>query len=273
MAELDDETLAGLKERTRALWNEGDYDFVGRMLEPVGQVLVDACAVSAGQEMLDVAAGDGNVSLAAAREGAGVVATDLSSAQVARGRTRTEAEGYDIEWLEADAEELPFEDGRFDAALSAFGAIFAPRPRRVAEEMFRVVKPGGTVGLTAWLPEGFSGKLLHAACSFVPPTPGVEPSAEWGKEERVRERFDGLAGSITFQRQNVLMGGDSYDDLWERMSTAAGGLGALRRHAPAETVEQVRQTIEGIAREFAREENGRIVLDNEYLVIVARKPG
>jgi ubiquinone/menaquinone biosynthesis C-methylase UbiE len=273
VAELDDDTLAGLKDRTRTVWNEGEYDFIGRMLEPVGQVLVDACAVSAGQEMLDVAAGDGNVTLAAAGEGASVVATDIAAAQVARGRARTEAEGYDVEWLEADAEELPFEDGRFDAALSAFGAIFAPRPRRVAEEMFRVVKPGGTVGLTAWVPEGFSGKLLQAACSFAPPTPGVEPSAEWGKEERVRERFDGLAGSIAFQRENVSMRADSYESLWERLSTAAGGLGALRRNGPPDLLEQVRQTIEGIAREFARDEDGGLVLENAYLVIVARKPG
>jgi ubiquinone/menaquinone biosynthesis C-methylase UbiE len=273
MAELDAETLAGMKDRTRAVWNQGTYDFIGRMLEPAAQHLVDACAVSAGQEMLDVAAGDGNVTMVAAREGASVVATDIAAAQVERGRARTEAEGYDVEWLEADAEDLPFEDNRFDAALSCFGAIFAPRPRHTMEEMFRVVKPGGTVGITAWVPEGYSGRLLHMACSFVPSPEGVEPSAEWGKEERIRERLEGLASSIRIEPGRVVMRADSFDHAWEQLSHAAGGLGALRRNAAPEVVAQVREALESLGREFNQSDDGSVAVDNDYVAIVARKPG
>src|ERR671914_27545 len=147
-----------LKERTRSIWDKGDYSHLSKRLEPASPTLSDACAVSAGQEVLDVAAGDGNFALACAREGASVVASDLAPGMVERGRARSEAEGYDIEWVEADVEDLPFEDGRFDCVGSTFGAMMAPRPRRAAEEMFRVVRPGGTVGMTAWTPHGFSAE-------------------------------------------------------------------------------------------------------------------
>ena len=268
-----DDAIRALKERQRASWNEGEYDWIGRALEPAAQHLVDLCAVSAGQEMLDVAAGDGNVALAAAREGASVVATDFSAAQVARGRTRTEAEGFDVEWLEADAEDLPFEDGRFDAVLSSFGAIFTPRPRHLAEELFRVVRPGGTVGLTAWNTGGFSGKLLLAATQLNPPPEGVEPSAEWAKEERIRERFDGLAGSIQIHPGKVLMHAESFEDAWSKMADSAGGLAAARRTLPPEQLEQMRKGIEALAREHQVEDEAGLAIENEYIAIVARKPG
>ena len=144
---MDDADLDGLKERAREVWGLGDYHQVAQLTLPAARALVDACAISAGQEVLDVAAGDGNLALLAAEEGASVVASDISPGQVERGRARTAAEGVDVEWVEADVEELPFEDGRFDCCASVFGAMFAPRPEVAAAEMFRVVRPGGTVGL------------------------------------------------------------------------------------------------------------------------------
>ena len=143
-----------IKQRQAMVWGQGDYSVLSEQLRPQPSSCVTPCAVSAGQEVLDVAAGDGNFALACAQEGASVVASDISPGMVERGRARAAAEGYDIEWLEADAEELPFEDERFDCVGSVFGAMIAPRPERVAAELFRVVRPGGTVGMTAWRADG-----------------------------------------------------------------------------------------------------------------------
>src|SRR5919205_848017 len=159
-----------IKERNRWMWGLGDYTELSEALRPAAEALADACAVSAGQEVLDVAAGDGNFAIACAREGASVMASDLSPGMVERGRARSRAEGYDIEWVVADVEALPFEDGRFDCVGSVFGAMIAPRPRVVAEELFRVVRPGGTVGMTAWTPTGFSAELFRLGRSYAPPT-------------------------------------------------------------------------------------------------------
>src|SRR3954467_4874133 len=179
------------------MWGLGDYAELSEALRPAAEALADACAVSAGQEVLDVAAGDGNFAIACAREGASVVASDLSPGMLERGRARSEREGFDIEWVEADVEDLPFEDERFDCVGSVFGAMIAPRPRVAAEEMFRVVRPGGTVGMTAWLPKGASYEMFQVGRRYGqrgdPDMPALE---EWSREETVRERFDGLAGGI-----------------------------------------------------------------------------
>src|SRR3954452_14970686 len=139
-----------MKQRSAEAWGLGDYARIAELILPVSRSLVDACAISAGQEVLDVAAGNGNLAVLAAEEGADVVASDLSPGQIELGPPRTEAEGVDVEWVEADAEDLPFDDDRFDCAASVFGMMFAPRPEAAAREMFRVVKPGGTVGIAAW---------------------------------------------------------------------------------------------------------------------------
>src|SRR3954454_10442699 len=181
------------------MWGLGDYADLSEALRPPAAALAAACAVSAGQEVLDVAAGDGNFAIACAREGAKVVASDLSPGMVERGRSRSQAEGYAIEWVEADAEDLPFDDGRFDCVGSVFGAMIAPRPRRVAEEMFRVTRPGGTVAMTAWTPQSKLVELFSVGRRYVPTPPDMPSLEEWGKEDAVRERFDGLAGRIELE--------------------------------------------------------------------------
>src|SRR3954468_16841067 len=143
---MDEAAVSHMKERAAEAWGLGDYAKVAELILPVSRALVDACAISAGQEVLDVAAGNGNLTVLAGEEGASVVASDFAPGQVELGRARTEAEGLDVEWVVAAAEELPFEDARFDCVASVFGAMFAPRPDRVASELFRVVKAGGTVG-------------------------------------------------------------------------------------------------------------------------------
>src|SRR5687767_10121160 len=201
-----------IKERQREIWGLGDYSWMSRVLRPAAVALCDACAVSAGQEVLDVAAGDGNFAIACAREGASVVASDLSPGMVDRGRARTDGEGYDIEWVEADAENLPFEDGRFDCVGSVFGAMIAPRPRVVAEQLFRVVRPGGTVGMTAWTKEGFTADLFALGRSYAPPSDSPL-SDEWSVEENVRERFDGLAARFEIQIRELNWEAESPSEL------------------------------------------------------------
>ena len=215
--------LGKIKEQARAGWSMGEYTLLSELLRPAAVRLADACAVSAGQEVLDVAAGDGNFAVACADEGASVVASDLAPGMVEKGRARTQAAGYDIEWVEADVEDLPFEDRRFDCVGSVFGAMIAPRPRMAAEEMFRVVRPGNTVGMTAWLPEGPTYDMFQVTRSYAPPAADDLPRLEeWSQEEVVRERFDGLANSIDFERATLPWSADSPEDF----------VAGMERHAP-----------------------------------------
>jgi ubiquinone/menaquinone biosynthesis C-methylase UbiE len=259
-----------IKERNRAIWGLGDYSALSEALRPAAEALADACAVSAGQEVLDVAAGDGNFAVACAREGARVVASDLSPGMVERGRARTEAEGYDIEWVEADAEDLPFEDGRFDCVGSVFGAMIAPRPRVVAEELFRVVRPGGTVGMTAWTKEGFSADLFALGRSYAPPSD--QPlSDEWSVEENVRERFDGLAARFEVERRTLPWTGESPEAIVGAMAGSSPDAVALRKTLSAERFEDYQARLIELFRK--RGGDGPVAIDVEYAVIVARKRG
>src|SRR3954463_12637066 len=202
------------------MWGLGDYAELSEALRPAAEALADACAVSAGQEVLDVAAGDGNFALACAREGARVVASDISPGMVERGRARSQSEGYDVEWVEADVEDLPFEDGRFDCVGSVFGAMIAPRPRLVAEELFRVVRPGGTVGMTAWTSNGFSADLFRLGRSYAPPSDSPLPD-EGSVEANVRERFDGLAARFDLEVRRLPWRFDSPEEMVSALGTSA----------------------------------------------------
>src|SRR3954451_1234417 len=154
----------------------GDYEPIAELLLPAARDLIDACATSAGQEVLDVGAGTGNLAVLAAEEGASVVACDLTPEMVEKGRARSEADDVDIEWLVADAEDLPFEDERFDCAASVMGAIFAPQPEVMIKELFRVVRPGNTVGLTAWGDYGLQAEMFGVFDAYRPPSDVPNPS-------------------------------------------------------------------------------------------------
>src|SRR4051794_195928 len=220
------------------MWGLGDYADLSEALRPAARALADACAVSAGQEVLDVAAGDGNFAIECAREGASVVASDLSPGMVERGRARSQREGFDIEWVEADVEDLPFEDERFDCVGSVFGAMIAPRPRVVAEELFRVVRPGGTVGMTAWTPNGFSADLFRLGRSYAPPSD--QPLAdEWSVEENVRERFDGLAARFELETRKLAWHSDSPEELVAMLGTSAPPWVAAKANLPRERWEEM----------------------------------
>jgi SAM-dependent methyltransferase len=263
--------LAAIKERQRQIWGYGDYSGLSRMLEPAAVALCDACAVSAGQEVLDVAAGDGNFALACAREGASVVASDISPGMVERGRRRSAAEGYEIEWVEADVEELPFDDGRFDCVGSVFGAMIAPRPQVAARELFRVVRRGGTVGMTAWQPGSFMSELLAIGRRYAPPQPGMPVSDEWAVEETVRERFEGLAARIDVQRRSLVWEGESPEALVTEMAASTPPMAAAKEALPPERYDAlVGEQVELVRRWGG---DGQLRIETDYLVTVARKRG
>jgi SAM-dependent methyltransferase len=228
--------------------------------------------VSAGQEVLDVAAGTGNFALLAAAEGASVVASDLTPHLIERGKQRTAEEGVDIEWAEADAENLPYEDERFDCTASVFGAMFAPRPRRAAEEMFRVTRPGNTVGMANWTPEGFNGRIFAMMAEYVPRADGVPAPIEWGSEETVRDRFDGLAGTLEFSRRHVPLEFDSVDGLIAFFENAGPQVAAKQALGP-EIYDETRRRFREIADEFNQADDGTLRIESEYLLVVARKRG
>lgn len=255
------------------MWGQGEYSRLSEILRPAAQALCDACAVSAGQEVLDVAAGDGNFALACAYEGASVVASDFSPGMVERGRARSAAEGYDIEWVEADAEDLPFEDGRFECVGSVFGAMIAPRPRVAAEQLFRVARPGNTVGMTAWTPESKATEMFRIGRSYAPPPPPGTPDIdEWGVEDTVRERFDGLANTIEFERRTLEWAAESPEGFVAQMETSAPPQVAAKANLPPETYAEMRAKTLGLLRDWA---GGEVpfAIDAEYLLIVARRRG
>jgi SAM-dependent methyltransferase len=180
-----------LKARHRAMWASGDYpSMVETFLTPLGPRLVEACGIGPGMRVLDVGAGTGNASIPAAERGAAVTASDLTPELLEAGRRRAEAKGLELEWVEGDAENLPFEDGSFEVVMSAIGAMFAPHHQEVADELVRVCRPGGTIGLLSWTPEGMIGALFRTMGPFAPPPPpGAQPPPLWGGEEHLRGLF------------------------------------------------------------------------------------
>jgi SAM-dependent methyltransferase len=193
--------LATVKTRQQAVWASGDYAVIGTTLQLVGELLAEACDLQWGETVLDVAAGNGNATLAAARRGAAVTSTDYVAALLDRGAQRAAAEGFDITFQAADAEALPFETGRFDAVLSTFGVMFTPDHAKSASEMIRVCRPGGRIGLANWTPEGFIGQLFKTMGRHLPPPAGVKPPSLWGTETHLQALFGEQAASIRTTRR------------------------------------------------------------------------
>jgi ubiquinone/menaquinone biosynthesis C-methylase UbiE len=191
--------LSAIKARQQAMWASGDFAVVGTTLQMVGEHVCEAVDLRSTERVLDVAAGNGNATLAAARRFASVVSTDYVPSLLARGSRRAEAEGLPVRFQTADAEALPFDDASFDVVLSTFGVMFAPDHEAAAREMARVCRPGGRIGLAAWTPDGFIGGLLGVVGRHVPPPPGVRPSSLWGTETHVQTLFGDAAQRITHQ--------------------------------------------------------------------------
>jgi SAM-dependent methyltransferase len=263
--------LAALKDRSRQSWDGADYAPLGERLMPAARELVDACAVSAGQEILDVAAGTGNAAALAAAEGARVVASDFAPKQVERGRARTSAEGLEVEWVVADAEELPFDDASFDCVLSVFGAQFPPRADRVAAELFRAVRPGGTVGMANWPNRGFQSELFQVLDRYAPNRPeGLPNPRDWGHEEVVRTRFDGLAGTISVEARMLPWEFESFADMAALFRDhGPRGLDEL----PDDKLGALVVDAQAVVERWNQADGGAVRIDAEYTLVVARKRG
>jgi SAM-dependent methyltransferase len=260
-----------VKTKQRAAWSSGDYAIVGTTLQIVGESLAEAMDLRSGQSVLDVAAGNGNVSLAAARRWCEVVSTDYVGALLSRGRERAAAERLNIEFREADVEALPFADGTFDAVVSTFGCMFAPDPRRTAAEMLRVCKPGGRIGMANWTPSGFIGQLFKTIGRHVPPPAGVESPALWGTRERLEmlfgpqaARLDIEARQFNFRYLSPQHWLDIFKTYYGPVHKGFGALEEARRPALA-------QELLALIAQFNRAHDGTMVAPGEYLEIVITK--
>ena len=264
--------LAALKLRQQATWSSGDYAVVGTTLQIVGEQLCEALDLRAGQKVLDVAAGNGNASLAAARRWCDVVATDYVPALLGRARERAAAERLQIEFREADAEALPFEDASFDAVMSTFGVMFTPNQDKAASELMRVCRPGGKVGLANWTPEGFIGQIFKTIGTHLPPPAGVRSPALWGTRARIQELFGDRASSISIESRNFIFRYRSPEHWLQVFKTYYGPLlkafGALEPSAQAALAADIVAQIE----RFNRSGDAGMVVPGEYLeIVITRK--
>jgi len=263
--------FATIKTRQRAAWSAGDYAVVGTTLQIVGEALCEAMDLRSTQRVLDVAAGNGNVSLAAARRWCEVVSTDYVGALLTRGRERAAAERLDIEFREADVEELPFADGSFDAVVSTFGCMFAPNPARTASEMLRVCKSGGKVGMANWTPDGFIGQLFKTIGRHVPPPAGVESPALWGTRQRIQDLFGAQAAKVevearhfAFRYRSPAHWLDIFKNYYGPVLKAFAALDASKQPALADD-------LLALIAKFNRAKDGSMVAASEYLEVVITK--
>ncbi len=260
--------LAAIKARQQGAWSSGDYAVVGTTLQIVGEELCEALDLRAGQKVLDVAAGNGNVSLAAARRWCEVVATDYVPALLERARERADAERLSIEFREADAEALPFADASFDVVVSTFGVMFTPDQDRAAAELVRVCRRGGKIGLANWTPEGFIGQLFKTIGKHVPPPAGARSPALWGTRARLAELFEPHASSIQSAQRHFVFRYRSPEHWLEVFKTYYGPL--LKTFAalapPAQAA--LEQDLLGLIGQFNRSGDGSMVVPSEYLEVV-----
>src|SRR5271163_280927 len=192
-----------LKANHRAMWALGDYPVLAAdIISDLGQILVGACGMRPGDRVLDIAAGSGNAAIPAALAGASVVACDLTPELLAAGKQRAGQQGAELDWRHADAEALPFADGEFDTVMSCLGIMFAPHHQASADELVRVCRPGGTIGLLSWTPEGFIGQMFATMKPYAPPPPpGAQPPPLWGSEDHVLTLFGERVTEVTVRRQ------------------------------------------------------------------------
>ncbi len=264
--------LAAVKSRQQTAWSAGDYAVVGTTLQIVGESLCEALDLRAGQKVLDVAAGNGNATLAAARRWCDVTSTDYVPALLERGRARAGAEGLAVQFREADAENLPFENEAFDVVVSTFGVMFTPDQEKAAAELVRVCKAGGKIGLANWTPGSLIGELFKLIGRYVPPPPGLKSPALWGTEERLRELFGSAIGSMQCERKHFVFRYRSAEHWLETFRTyygpmqkAFGALDAGKQDALARDLVQ-------LAGNFNRAGDGALVAPSEYLeVVITRK--
>ncbi len=263
--------LGAIKTRQQGAWSSGDYAIVGTTLQIVGETLCEALDLRAGQTVLDVAAGNGNVTLAAARRWCNVVSTDYVPALLERGRERAAAERLAVEFRQADAEALPFADASFDVVVSTFGVMFTPDQDKAATELLRVCKPGGKIGLANWTPEGFIGQLFKTIGKHMPPPTGVKSPALWGAGARITELFGAQASSIQLEQRDFVFRYRSAKHWLDVFKTYYGPL--LKTFAALEPQAQAALTDDLLAllERFNRSGDKTMVVPSEYLEVVVTR--
>jgi SAM-dependent methyltransferase len=263
--------LKALKARQHGAWSSGDYAIVGTTLQIVGEELCEALDIRAGQSVLDVAAGNGNATLAAARRWCDVVSTDYVPSLLERGRARASADGLSVEFKEADAEALPFADAAFDVVVSTFGVMFTPNQDRAASELLRVCKSGGKIGLANWTPEGFIGQLFKTLGKYLPPPAGAKSPALWGTKARIDEMFGARANDIQIARRNFVFRYRSAEHFVEIFKTYYGPV--LKAFAALDSTSQdgLKRDILALIATMNRSADETMVVPSEYLEIVVIK--
>ena len=263
--------LGALKTRQRGAWSSGDYAIVGTTLQIVGEDLCEALDLRAGQKVLDVAAGNGNVSLAAARRWCDVVSTDYVPALLERGRERAAAERLDIDFHEADAEALPFVDGSFDVVVSTFGVMFTPDQEKAAAEMIRVCRPGGKIGLANWTPDGFIGNVFKTIGKHLPPPAGARSPALWGTPARLAELFPSHRATVETTQRIFVMRYRSPGHWLDVFKTFYGPV--LKTFAALDSAGQaaLQRDLLALIGQFNRAEDGTMVVPSEYLEVVINR--
>ena len=268
-------TDSDLKARHAAMWALGDYPhMVETFLLPLGPRLVDATGIGPGTRVLDVAAGTGNASIPAAQRGADVTASDLTPELLEAGRQRAEAEGLELDWVVADAENLPFDDGSYDVVMSSIGVMFAPHHQAAADELVRVCRPGGTIGLLSWTPEGMIGALFRTMKPFAPaPPPGVQPPPLWGGEDHLRDLFGGRVDLHSLERGNLeVTAFERARDYGEHFKAYYGPTIAARANSAKDGREaEFDQAFDAFCDEWNSGTPERALFEMEYLISVGTR--
>jgi SAM-dependent methyltransferase len=274
MADLSPVELAVLRERLQAGWASGDYSVVGTTLQIVGEELCEAVDLRSGSRVLDVAAGNGNATLAAARRWCEVVSTDFVPALLEAAKRRADAEGHtNITFQEADAEVLPFGDGEFDVVLSTFGVVFALDAQRAADELLRVTKPGGRIGLANWTPAGFSGRMFKLVADYVPASAGGGSPEAWGVPERIEELFGAHSKSIHIKERAFTFRYHSPSHWLDVFRVYYGPLQQAFKMLDTDRHAALSRDLLHLVEQFNRADDGTLVLPSDYLEIVITKRG
>jgi SAM-dependent methyltransferase len=265
-----------LKAKHRTMWGLGAYERVAAEIIPsLGPVLVEAADIAPGQRVLDLAAGTGNAAIPAARAGARVVASDLTPALLEIGERTVAGAGLRLDWLEADAEALPFDDGAFDVVISCVGVMFAPHHQEAADELLRVTRPGGTIGLLSWTPEGFIGQMFATMKPFAPPPPpGSQPPPLWGRQDHVRTLLGDGVEIRTAQRRTLVV--DAFSDgeaLRDYFKATYGPTIAIYRAIAADPqkVAALDTALASLGEQYGRKVGGSFVMEWEYLLLTATR--
>lgn len=260
--------LAAIKQRQQAMWTAGDYSTIGGILAPTAEVLVEDVDISAGQLVLDVACGSGNVAIAAARRHAHVVGIDYVPMSLERARERAAAERFAIEFQEADAEALPFPDASFDVVLSAFGVMFVPDQEKAASELVRVCRPGGKIGLANWTPSGAAAEFFKRSAKYLPPSPPIHTPWEWGDSGRIAELFASNVRSIRMWDRTWLLKAKTPDAFLDFYRNHFGPFVELFPTLTPGQAEEFSEAMRDVVREYNRATDGTISSAFSYVTVV-----